>query len=78
MPTLFQSLSATVEVDGADGTADAYDGVMKLVDFKVIVPEGYSQEAKFTVKHTSADLKLCFVAVYKASPSVLTYFPPIN
>ncbi|XP_042876938.1 uncharacterized protein LOC122256373 [Penaeus japonicus] len=75
---LVPSLSATVEVDGADGTADAYDGVMKLVDFKVIVPEGYSQEAKFTVKHTSADLKLCFVAVYKAGKNLPCLIPSLT
>lgn len=62
-----QNLNALVTVDGADGTADAFDGVMKLVDFKITAPAGYAQEAKFTVKHTSADIKLCFVAVYKAS-----------
>ncbi|XP_063873590.1 uncharacterized protein LOC135107540 [Scylla paramamosain] len=47
-----------------DGTSNAYEGVMKMVDFVVEVPEGYKNTLKAIITNTAVtDMTVCFGAV---------------
>ena len=54
-----------------DGTSNAYEGVMKMVDFVVEVPEGYKNTLKAIITNTAVtDITVCFGALVTVSVHV--------
>lgn len=58
----------SITPEAVDGTPDAYEGVIKMVDFLVQVPEGYKNTLKATITNNAvADITVCFGAVMAVS-----------
>lgn len=66
----------TVVAEGLDGTDDAYEGVMKQVNFKFTVPKDYAQVVTMKITSTQvADISLCFGAVFTAGKNIPCVIP---
>nr|XP_045612843.1 uncharacterized protein LOC123767314 [Procambarus clarkii] len=66
----------SVTVAGVDGTATAYEGVMKLVDFSLAVPVGYGKDVSATITNNdAATFSICFAAVYSAGVNLPCLIP---
>lgn len=61
-----------------DGTADAYEGVMKLIDLVLTFPDGYGQPVVITIENAApTDMNLCFVAVAAAGKNMPCVIPHV-
>lgn len=53
---------------GTDGTPDAYEDVMKLVDIPLVVPLDYKKQVTITVSSSAVtDIKICVIGVFVVS-----------
>ncbi|XP_069952979.1 uncharacterized protein [Cherax quadricarinatus] len=75
MPDLGGNIVVTAQ--GVDGTGNAYDGVMKLVNFNLTVPAGYGKEVTATITNNAASVfTICFAAVIFAGQNLPCLIPP--
>ncbi|XP_068218814.1 LOW QUALITY PROTEIN: uncharacterized protein [Palaemon carinicauda] len=71
--------SLTATVIGTDGTDDAYEGVMKMVDVKLTIPEGYGHLVKIRIINTQlADLSLCTGGVFLVGKNLPCLIPSLT
>ncbi|KAK3861203.1 hypothetical protein Pcinc_032801, partial [Petrolisthes cinctipes] len=65
-----------VEPDGTDGTPDAYEGVMKLVDIPLDIPVDYKEQVTVTVSSTAVtDIKICMIGVFSVGKNIPCLLP---
>ncbi|XP_042229759.1 uncharacterized protein LOC121871477 [Homarus americanus] len=70
VPNTGGAISLVAEaMDGTGG--DSYDGVMKIIEFKLTVPADYRKEVIATITNTAvADITICLAALYSAGDNL--------